>query len=65
MRAGYPDNALEHPKRVSEMPINPSLYGNADWNASTQVAVGAIAVAIDVALAAVDALESFVADSRW
>ncbi|CAM9695059.1 unnamed protein product, partial [Scytosiphon promiscuus] len=36
LRAGYPDDTLEHPKRVSEMPTNPSLYGNADWNASTQ-----------------------------
>ncbi|CAM9671386.1 unnamed protein product, partial [Hapterophycus canaliculatus] len=36
LRAGYPDDTLEHPKRVSEMPTNPSLDGKTEWNASTQ-----------------------------
>lgn len=45
LRAGYPDDTLEHPKRVSEIPTNPGLYGKDDWNASTQVPVADVVVA--------------------
>lgn len=37
LRAEYPDNALEQPKRIEEMPSNRNLDGKIRWNPSTQV----------------------------
>ena len=37
LRADYPENTLEHPKRVQEMSVNKSLDQKARWNPSTQV----------------------------
>ncbi|CAM9148827.1 unnamed protein product [Ectocarpus sp. 12 AP-2014] len=36
LRAKYPDNALEQPKRIEEMPSNKRLDGKIRWNPSTQ-----------------------------
>ena len=57
-RARYPDNALNHPKRLVEMPVNRSLDDVEAWNHSTQVqphtstalAIAAAAVVVAVAV---------------
>lgn len=36
LRAAYPENAVEHPKRVLEMSTNKRVDGKARWNSSTQ-----------------------------
>ena len=36
-RAGYPNNAINHPKRLAEMPVNRRLDDMEAWNHSTQV----------------------------
>ena len=38
-RREYPDNALEHPKRVAEIPTNRILDSKPTWKSSTQVGV--------------------------
>lgn len=35
-RREYPDDALDHPKRVAEIPVNRGLDGKTTWNSSTQ-----------------------------
>ena len=37
LRAGYPENAVEHPKRIQEMSTNSRLNDKARWNPSSQV----------------------------
>lgn len=37
LREMYPDNALEHPKRVAEVPTSFVLKNKRAWNSSTQV----------------------------
>eukprot|EP00904_Undaria_pinnatifida_P011308 jgi/Undpi1/7307/HiC_scaffold_22.g09780.m1 len=36
-RAGYPNNAVNHPKRLAEMPVNRRLDDMEAWNHSTQL----------------------------
>lgn len=52
-RAAYPDDTLEHPKRVAEIPVNPCLRGKIEWNRSTQVCPSRVVVIVVAAAPAV------------